>query len=240
MVLVRASDLPHRSHHKKHGKKGHHRRPRKSNPGDGHSHMKEGAKSLAFGALAAVAGIAGAFALAKAAPKGRGVQVASNLLAAGLVGGAVGMVDRAAGTVVAHNYVVAASQLALGDGSGKYAARAMPASAARVAFPVATPRVLASARPVHGLSDDVGEAVEGIVADNLGAAEDVDGFEKLQGVIADNMGSADDGFGAPEDVEGFERMEGIVADNLGAYDDMGAPDDDFFHGFADDVGEVED
>jgi hypothetical protein len=232
MVLVRASDVgharnpaakkrrPRRRHH------GHH--PQRRNPAEGeHKTMDlhRGAKALAFGTVAAVAGLAGGAAIAHLAPESKTANIAANL-AGTVIGGLVGMFDQTAGTLIAHNYAVAAGQWALAPGATRgTAANALQRSTAmaRMGSGIATPSRMLPVRAGASVN-----GMDGIYADNMGDAE-VDGL-----VLADNMGDPDvDGF---EAMSGFEAMNGITADTLGDPDDVGEEID----GFDDPFGDVDD
>jgi hypothetical protein len=151
------------------------------------------------------------------------------------------MLDRAAGTVVTHNYMVAAGQWLTAPSTQPPVTmthtvpQLLPAATTTAA--VAPGLLRAKPRPLRGVDD-----VQGVVADNMGD------YEHLHGVVADNMGAPDD-INAPDELAGYERLQGIAAD-VGAPDDVGGPDDvsapddmgdaDHVDGFGDpDVGEEE-
>ena len=239
MVLVPASMLdrvtnPAPKKRKKHHHHGKH--PHKKNPGPEetkHSHMKDAAIAIGLGALAATAGLAGGYLLSKAPLKSKGANVAANLVTGAAIGGALGMLDRTAGVVVAHNYAVAAGQWLTFDpatqarrpqgGPGQ-----VTVTAARPSMPDLVHRQMAT-KPTafHGADEMDGyEKLEGVVVDTMGEPSDVEGYEKLEGVVADSMGAADD-------VDGFERLDGIVADDMGDSDELGEEE----VGDAEDVGD---
>jgi hypothetical protein len=239
MVLVRASDLGHASNpakKKRHTRRGHHHahHPQKHNPAPETGEHKtvdvhRGVRALAFGTVAAVAGLAGGAAIAHLGPDSKAANIAANL-AGTVIGGLVGMFDQTAGTLIAHNYAVAAGQWALAPtaASRGTATNALQRSnaMARMGSGIAMPnRMMATAgsRAVNGTED-----VEGVYADNMGDI-DVEGV-----VVADNMGDPDvDGF---EHISGFEPINGIMADTLGDADEMGEELD----GFDDPFGDVDD
>ncbi len=238
MVLVPASMLErtptenparkaHGHHHpKKHHVKRHH--PRKRNPGpetsilSSHSHVKDAMAAVGFGTVAAVAGLAGGYALSRANLRSKAANVVANVAAGAAIGGGLGMLDRAAGTVVTHNYMVAAGQWMMSDprptGSATMSAsRTVPAKYRGGA----APRLMQRSASFQG-------------------ADDVGGYEKLHGVVADNMGAVDeisapDEIGATDEMNGFERLEGIVADNMGAADEFG--DAEHMDGFDSELGD---
>ena len=234
MVLVRAADVGHASNpakKKRRTRRHHAHHPRKQNPAPETGEHKtmdvhRGARALAFGTVAAVAGLAGGAAIAHLGPDSKAANIAANL-AGTVIGGLVGMFDQTAGTLIAHNYAVAAGQWALAPtaASRGTAATALQRSnaMARMGSGIAMPnRMMATAgsRAVNGL--------DGIYADNLGDAE-------MEGtVVADNMGDPDvDGF---EAINGFEPLNGITADTLGDPDDFGEEID----GFDDPFGDADD
>jgi hypothetical protein len=256
MVLVPASIVqtttnpgPKRKKRHPHAKRRHHHHPHKRNPAsDGeHSHIKDAVAAVGFGALAAVAGLAGGFALSKAGLQSKAANVAANVAAGAAIGGALGMFDRAAGIVVAHNYAVAAGQWLASSPAGQSTQTRNPNAVAMGAG--VAPKQL-KAKALHGPDDMEGyEKLQGVVADSMGSPDDVDGFEKLEGVVADSMGEATDveGFeklegvvaddmGDGGDVEGFEKLEGVVADDMGEADELG--EEEF--GEADEMGDGED
>jgi hypothetical protein len=216
MALVPSSVFGHgprrRPHH---GRKGR-RVPHKSNPGnppDGTppSHLHSALAAIGFGLAAATTGMLGGWALSKAGLQSNGANAAANLAAGTLLGGGVGLADRAAGTILAHNYYVAAAQWLMAN-SPKTTSAPTTVRHVQTAMPprvTGAPVAALPAKPMHGL-DDVGsyEHLDGVVADNMGDPDEMGAYEHLDGVVADNMGEAeiegfdvdgvDDGFGAPD------------------------------------------
>lgn len=199
------------------------RPPHKRNP-DGASqhekHIKNGVLSVAFGSLAAVVGMGGGVALAKAEMKSKGANIAANVAAGLVAGGALGMVDRTAGTIVAHNYMVAAGQWIMApirDDGGSAAPTTL--ALRRIQGPAVSRAVMENAR-ARAMNTGTGA--------NVGDAEGFGDYERIQGIQADTFGDADD-------VGGYEALQGIQADTFGDADDVGDADE-----MGDPFGDVED
>lgn len=206
------------------------RPPHKRNPDDAPhmTHLKNGALSVAFGSLAAVVGMGGGIALAKAEIKSKGANIAANMAAGIVAGASLGVFDRTAGTIVAHNYMVAAGQWIMApirdDGGSSTPAAAQQAlrriqgpAVSRAVMENARARAISAARDV-GDAEAVGfgdyERIQGIQADTLGNADDVGAYEALQGIQADTFGDAQD-VGDAYDVGDADEM----GDPFGDVDD---------------------
>lgn len=236
MVLVPASMVGPVATAAKKKRKSSHKRPRRHNPGnpDGAHHpMKDALAAVGFGSAAALIGILGGYALSKANLESKGANVAANIAAGTLVGGGLGMLDRTAGTIVAHNYMVAAGQWMASPSSSSSDSSAGQGQNTRALRGGASPRMMANARraasaKLNGISADTFggmEPLQAISADTFGDAEDVGGMEPLQGISADT-------FGDPE-VDGFEEL-GDMNDEMGDPFDFGDSDE---MGDTDDVGD---
>ena len=119
--------------------------------------LKNGAAAVGFGTLAATVGMLGGFALSKANIKNKWANVAANVATGAIVGGGVGMLDRAAGTVTAHNYMVAAGQWAMTPSqTAQSQGQTRQLTAGNVTG--ASPQMLnrAQAPAMHGTDDDMG------------------------------------------------------------------------------------
>lgn len=192
------------------------RRPHRHNPAG--EHLKNAAAAVGFGAAAATVGMLGGWALSKANLKNKWANVAVNVAAGSIAGGGLGLVDRTAGTIVAHNYMVAAGQW-MGATDG--------ASEAAQARSGVTPGMFAHA--THGLGEeqpDPESITRALPPPQLSGYNRVDGLgspldhlgspiDHLGAVLADNLG---------DDFEGYNHLDGILADNLG--DELEALDDE--------------
>ncbi len=196
--------------------------------------MRNALAAVGFGSAAALIGILGGYALSKANLASKGANVAANIAAGTLVGGGLGLLDRTAGTIVAHNYMVAAGQWMAAPSGSEAGASQMQNTSARAMRGGASPRMMANARravassAMHGISADTFggmEPLQAISADMFGDAEDVGGMEPLQGISADTFGDPD--------VDGFEEL-GDAGDDMGDVFDMGDADE---VGDMDDVGD---
>ena len=234
------------------------RRPQRRNPEPPHHTMlKNGAEAVAFGTLAAAAGMLGGYALSKANMKSKVANVAANVATGAVVGGGIGMVDRVAGTVVAHNYMVAAAQWLTAPAASTTAAMQGQGQASLPGGRSggASPQMLNRANAMHAVDDDMGQpdpeaitrprpaprarglggyrGVSGLGSplDHLGSPLDhLGGYDHVEGIVADDVSD-------PSDMEGFQHLNGIMADNLG--DELESLGDDLDSVMADDVGEEE-
>lgn len=226
--------------------------PRKRNPGSPphHEMLKNGAAAVAFGTLAATAGMLGGLALTKANIKNKWANVGANVAAGAIVGGGVGMLDRAAGTVTAHNYMVAA---------GQWLMQPAQSSQGQSAGAGASPQMLRTSAPaMHGADDDMGDPPWEAIAPprpNPGqrrAARQLQGYRGVSGLGSplDNLGDGDElgayahvnGLGSPLDQLGSvmaDDVGSVMADDVGDGDELGDDVDGFEHlngVIADDVG----
>jgi hypothetical protein len=244
-------------------KSGH--RPKRRNPEEPphHAMLKNGAAAVGFGTLAATVGMLGGYALGKANIKNKFANVAANVATGAIVGGGVGMLDRTAGTVVAHNYMVAAGQwLSAPDASSTTSQAqvrgALGAGRSAAASPAMLNRQPAAA--MHGVEEPDPEAITaphpapqqrrtyarpvGGPLDQLGGYRGVSGL----GTPLDNLGSPLDNLGGYDHVEGviaddvgeFDHLHGIIADNLGdELEELGGDEDHLDAVMADDLGDDE-
>ena len=232
--------------------KGGHPRKKNPEPPPHHTMLKNGAAAVGFGTLAATVGMLGGFALSKANIKNKWANVAANVATGALVGGGVGMLDRAAGTVTAHNYMVAAGQWAMTPSqTAQSQGQARQLTAGNVTG--ASPQMLnrAAAPAMHGTDDDMGEQppAEAIAPPRPNPmrrrpARQLQGYRGVSGLGSplDNLGDGEDvgdGDELGDDVEGFEHLNGIIADDVG--DDLdGEEDGDHLDAvIADDIGDDE-
>jgi hypothetical protein len=230
------------------------RRPRRRNPEPAHHTMlKNGAAAVGFGTLAATVGMLGGFALSKANIKNKFGNVAANVATGAIVGGGVGMLDRTAGTVVAHNYMVAAGQWLTAPSSdaastSAQSRAALGAGAGAGRQGAASPAMLNNRAPAMNAAHEEPdpEAITrphpapqyrrqargmGGPLDHLGSPLDhLGGYDHVEGVLADDVSD-------PDDVGAFEHLHGILADNLG--DDLEAMGDDLDAALADNLGDEE-
>lgn len=227
---------------------GHHPRKKNPEPPPHHTMLKNGAAAVGFGTLAATVGMLGGFALSKANIKNKWANVAANVATGALVGGGVGMLDCAAGTVTAHNYMVAAGQWAMTPSQSSQGqqqqTRALSAASATGASPQMLSRAAAPA--MHGTDDDMGEQppAEAIAPPRPNPmrrrpARQLQGYRGVSGLGSplDNLGDGDE-LGSPLDnLGGFAHLSGIMADDVGSVmaDDVGSPLDNL--GDGDDVGD---
>ena len=205
--------------------------------------LKNAAAAVGFGTLAATVGMLGGFALSKANIKNKWANVAANVATGALVGGGVGMLDRAAGTVTAHNYMVAAGKWAMTPSQPaqgqQQQARALPAAVTNGASPQMLNRAAAPA--MHGTDDDMGEQppAEAIAPPRPNPmqrrrARQLQGYRGVSGLGSplDHLGDGEE-LGSPLDhLGGFEHLSGIMADDVGSVmaDDVGSPLDNLGEG----------
>jgi hypothetical protein len=174
------------------------------------------------------------------------------------------MLDRTAGTVVAHNYMVAAGQwISAPDASSSSSTStsqqmraALPAGRSAAASPAMLNRQPAAA--MHGYEEPDPEAITpphpapqrrqarpvGGPLDHLGGYRNVSGL----GSPLDHLGSPLDHLGGYDHVDGvladdvgeFDHLHGIIADNLGdELEAIGGDEDHLDAIMADNLGEDE-
>ena len=187
--------------------------PQMENP-DSSELWNRALRSMLFGGAAAAAGVLGTMLISKADIKSPLAKAAVTGIGGSLLGGAVGMANPIAGTLIAHNYIIAATRAA-------FPAEHVGPSAERAARPALAQGARNKALPPAHIQgpDEFGDyrRLEGVMADNMGDADELAGYAPVEGVVADDMGE-------PDDLAGYAPIEGVIADNMGDADELGEED----------------